>query len=140
MKDFGNGNYPPGVSDSTPGAPWNDHDNEPIEVDVDYSVVMLRNATIKTTDYEIEKWEDCERDDDGYFVGVCGESYNYDNTDWKEEYSNQCMSPIELIGVLEEICKKLLDGEELKINNERLQYLLGECKDWDCDEEEVTQA
>ena len=140
MKDFGNGNYPPGAAND-PRAPWNEPgDNDPIEVDVDYSVMMMRTATIKTTDYEIDKWEDCERDDDGYFVGVCGESYNYDNTDWKEEYSNQCMSPIELIGVLEEICEKLLNGEELKINKERLQYLLDECMGWDCDDEEVTQA
>ena len=135
-----NSNYPPGVSDSTPGAPWNEPgDNDPIEVDVEYSVVMMRNATIETKDYDVEKWDECERDDEGYLVGVSGETYTYDNVDWRSEYANQHMSPIELIGELEEICEELL-RDELKINRERLKYLLEECKDWDCDEENVDKA
>lgn len=138
----GNSNYPPGLSDSTPGTPWNEPgDNDPIEVDVDYSVVMLRNTTITTSDYDVEKWEECERDDDGHLVGVCGETYNYDNVNWRKEYSEQHLTPIELIDELKNICEKLIDDKNFNIvTNERLQYLINECKDWDWDEEDVSKS
>ena len=138
----GNSNYPPGLSDSTQDAPWNEPgDNDPIEVDVDYSVVMLRNTTITTSDYDVEKWEECERDDDGHLVGVCGETYNYDNVNWRKEYSEQHLTPIELIDELKNICEKLINDKNFNIvTNERLQYLINECKDWDWDEEDVSKS
>lgn len=131
--------YPAGA-EHDPSAPWNQHDQDPIEVDVDYSVVMMKTTTIETSDYDVEKWEECERDDEGHLVGVCGETYNYDNVEWKDEYSNQRMSPMELISTLEDICTKLLNGEEIKISKANLKFIISECKDWDCDEENVDKA
>lgn len=136
----GNSNYPPGLSDSTPDAPWNQYDQDPIDVDVDYSVVMMKTTTIETSDYDVETYEECERDDEGYIVGFSGKDYTYDNVDWKEEFKNQCLSPMELISTLEEICTKLLNGEEVNIRKEKLKFIISECKDWDCDEEDVSKA
>ena len=132
--------YPAGA-EHDPSAPWNQHDPEPVDVDVEYSVVMMRSITIETTDYDVEKWEECERDDDGHLVGVCGETYNYDNVNWRKEYSEQHLTPIELIDELKNICEKLINDKNFNIvTNERLQYLINECKDWDWDEEDVSKS
>lgn len=133
-----NSNYPPGLSDRTPGAPWNDCDPDEEEVDCLYSVVVTRNTTITTTDYRKEPWEDYD------FDGVewshhGGVDYDFSDTDFLGEYTKQHFSPVQLIGKLEELLTTLLNGEEIKLKKHEIKDLLEECRGWSEQDDECEQ-
>ena len=134
----GNSNYPPGLSDSPPGTPWNEpYDQDPIEVDVEYSVVLRKRTTISTTDYDRDEWEECERDEDGYVTRFGGTEISYDNVDVENEYNNQHYSPMELIRILKaETERNLREHPEcVGAKDGTWQNIIDECDNWIAEDE-----
>lgn len=69
------GYYPAGA-EFDPSAPWNEHTNDEIDVEVDVTITVHKKVKIYTTDYEL--------DDEGC---VC------DYGDLKEDVKNQVEMP-----------------------------------------------
>lgn len=133
-------NYPPGLSDNTPGAPW----NEPVIPEKDFEVTcsqsLSRTATVTTDNYIPCCDEGCE---DG--VGYHDEWADTSDTNWADEYeSNGYKTPLELIGMLREYLEKdLRDIQRNMLPNDRsynatkarmLKGLIKECEAWTEDE------
>ena len=92
---YDNYNYPVGSDGSD--APYNQSDPEPVEVNVCISQTLHKSTTISTTDYIAEKYEDCERGDDGGFVTTGGVSYNFSDSDLLNAYKNDSWTIPELL-------------------------------------------
>jgi hypothetical protein len=133
-------NYPPGLSDNTPGAPW----NEPVIHEKDFEVTcsqsLSRTATVTTNNYIPRCDEGCE---DG--IGYHDEWADTSDTNWADEYeSNGYKTPLELIGMLREYLEKdLRDIQRDMLPNDRsfkatkarmLKGLIEECEAWTEDE------
>ena len=138
---IGNSNYPPGLSDNTPGAPWNEPENEARDVDVLISSSLSKETTISTTDYEPEEWDDYEQDDvDGTVHHYGGTDYNFDNCDFKKEYNNQHLTPLELIQEFRAFLTEYMPDPVINMRKYRkFKHLIEECTDWTEDEVEVIQ-
>lgn len=132
-----NSNYPPGLSDRTPGAPWNDGGQPEEDVDCLYSVVLTRSATISTTQYTKDEWEDYDFDGVEY-SHTGGVEYDFSDCDFLDEFEKQHLTPIQLIARFEDILKKLRDGEELKLRKSEIKFLLEECDGWEEQDGECT--
>ena len=136
-----NDNYPPGVSDSTPGAPWNEPaDNEPTKVEVEYSCVMRRVCDVETTNYTKEECDDYERDEDGGYVHYGGTEILFDEDDFRGEYDEQRFSPAELIDELKTIVTMLINGDEVTVSRRKLRQILEDCEGWEIEDEECGKA
>ena len=134
-----NSNYPPGLSDSTPWAPWNEHENGERDVEVLISSSLSKEAVISTTDYELEEWDDYEQDEvDGTVHHYGGTDYHFDNCDFKKEYNNQHLTPLELIHEFSAFLTKYMPDPIVNIREyKKFQHLLKECEGWNEDETEV---
>lgn len=138
-------NYPPGLSDRTPDAPW----NEPVIPEKDFEITcsqsLSRIATVTTDNY----LPCC---DEGYEdgIGYHDEWADTSDTCWSKEYkSNGYKTPLELIGILREYLEKdLRDIQKDMLPNDRsynatkarmLKGLIEECEAWTDDETEFIQ-
>jgi len=133
-------NYPPGVSDNTPDAPWNQVENEPENVDVCVSITMSKSTTISTTDYIKEVWDEYETGDEGERIHIGGTNYDFSESDLKSAYKNCELTIPSLLALLESYLLK--DLEENKGNREKTDIInlqLESLRDWIVDELEVTQ-
>lgn len=117
-------NYPPGVSDNTPGAPWNDPVVPEREFDITISQTLSKIVTVTTENYIPEV--DYET----------GDVYiNTSETDWYEVYENEHYTIPELLEHLQVFAKKEL--ENVSPNSGRgieLQGIINACKDWIVDD------
>ena len=131
------GYYPMGAEHDK-NAPYNQQEQEPIAVNVEYSLVLRKKTEVSTADYDKDEWEECERDDEGNLVRYGDTEISYDSVDFVSEYNNQHYTPCELIGLLAEEMKRKLDkGEGTKKERANWQLVLDECADWTEDDEEV---
>lgn len=133
-----NSNYPPGVSDDTPGAPWNESYNKPVDVDVCVSTTLSKSTTIKTTDYIAEAWEDCERDEEGYVTHIGGTDYDFSECDFRKDYENSEWTLPDLLTLLEQYLLedyRHAQTPRKKVIENQLKSLRG----WTVDELEVMQ-
>ena len=134
------GFYPAGA-EFDKNAPYNEtsNDNEPIEIAVEYSVILRKKTTISTTDYVVDEWEECERDEEGNLVRYGEREINYDSVDLAEEYDRQHYSPMQLIHLLKsEMLRNLREHPECRGAKEGTwQHIVDECCYWEEDDEIV---
>lgn len=145
-------NYPPGVSDSTPNAPWNDCDVPEKDFEITCCQTLSRTAVVTTNNY-IPGAEGCDYEPDGegrYCSFGWHDPDDTSNTNWADEYS-ECgyKTPLELIGMLQgylekdlmEIQKDMLPNDKsFKATKVRiLRGLIEECEAWTEDETDFEQ-
>ena len=146
-------NYPDGLSDHTPGAPWNESDVPEKDFDVTCSQSLSRTATVWTNNYVPgASGVDYEPDDEG---GCCAVGWHdpddTSDTNWADEYANNgYKTPLELIGLLKEYLEKdLRDLQRDMLPNDRsykatksrmLKGLIEECEAWTEDETEIFES
>lgn len=146
-------NYPPGLSDWSPNAPWNDPGDPPEkDFDVTISQTLSKTVTVTTTNYiPGAEGVDYEPDDEGgvYATGW-QEPDDTSDTNWAEEYEEDGhYTPLQLIQLLQEYLQKDLEKwkEEDKKEPHRwaatqvrkYQGLIEECEGWTEDECEVVE-
>ena len=142
-------NYPPGVSDSTPDAPWNQSDPDDMDFDVTCSQTLSKTVTVTTNNYiPGAEGVDYESDDEG---GCYAVPYHDDpdtsDTNWAEEYhDNNYHTPIQLIGLFKdtllqqlESWESLEDTPEGKKEIRKIEGLIKECEGWCEDETEFIE-
>ena len=137
-------NYPPGVSDSTPDAPWNESEVPVKDFDVTCCQTLSRTATVSTNHYiPGASGVDYEQDGEGgYSTYGWQDPDDTSDTNWGTEYSdNGYLTPLQLIHVLKGYLEKDLEGWEKKDKEtpnsgpafqvRRLKSLIQECDAWD---------
>jgi len=135
-------NYPPGVSDNTIGAPWNQSDPEEKEFSIVCSQSLSKTVSVFTSNYiPGASGVDYESDDEG---GCCAVGWHdpddTSDTDWDEEYhDNDHYTPLQLISLF----KQHLENELARMGNtkdsRRIKHLIEECSDWNEDETEYAE-
>lgn len=119
--------YPAGAYND-PNAPYNQHDNDPIEVDCDTVVSLRKTITVETTNY-YEEFDDETGASDIHLM----DGYN----DLEEYVGKQ---HIALTDLLEELAKYINGELQGDISNTRkcqLRRMLEDCQDWEQDYIEV---
>ena len=124
-------NYPWGAN--TKDAPWNQSDPDPVKVDVTVSTTLSKETTIETTDYNIDKWEDCEIDDEGHISRIGGCDYDFSHSDLTTAYT-ECEYTIPQL--LEYLTKYVKADIEQKPHTEgtNATEILRCCEGWVMDE------
>ena len=141
-------NYPPGVSDTTVGAPWNEESIPEKEFEVTCSQCLSRTASVWTDNYiPGASGVDYEPDGEG---GYCASGWHDEDdtsdTNWADEYhDNDHYTPIQLIGLYKETLKEQLKSWEgmdeipsAKAQIRKIEHLIEECESWTEDETEYT--
>ena len=140
-------NYPPGVSDSTPNAPWNDCDVPEKDFEITCCQTLSRTAVVTTNNYAPGA-SGVDYEDGIAFSWQ--DSDDTSNTNWDEEYSaNGYKTPLELISMLQEYLEKdLREIQKDMLPNDRsfkatkvrmLKGLIEECECWTEDETDFEQ-
>jgi hypothetical protein len=135
-------NYPPGLSDSTPGAPWNESEVPEKEFDVTCCQTLSKTTSVLTSNYiPGASGVDYEPDDEGgYYASGWHDPDDTSDTNWADEYhDNEHYTPLQLI----ELFKKHLENELIRmgeVKNERwIKHLIEECSDWTEDDTEYVE-
>lgn len=145
-------NYPPGVSDSTWDAPWNEPEIPDEDFEITCSQTLSKTVTVTTNNYiPGDSGVDYERDDEGgYYASGWHDDPDTSDTNWAEEYKeNGFKTPLELIGLLKEYLEKdLRNIQKDMLTNDRsykatkarmLKGLIEECEGWINDETEYIE-
>lgn len=133
------GGYPPGA-EYDPNAPYNQdpYEKEPRDVDILISTTLSKSTTISTEDYEVEAWEDAERDEDGYLVRSGGTDYQY--TALEDNYTTEEYTIPELLDILYDEANRKLKEENLSTEDKvKWTTVLNSCEGWNEDELEVME-
>ena len=135
-------NYPPGLSDSTPGAPWNEPEVPEKEFDVTCCQTLSKTTSVLTSNYiPGASGVDYEPDDEGgYYASGWHDPDDTSDTNWADEYhDNEHYTPLQLI----ELFKKHLENELIRmgeVKNEKwIKHLIEECSDWTEDDTEYVE-
>lgn len=135
-------NYPDGLSDNTPGAPWND----PVIPEKEFEITVSQTLS-KTTSV----WTD------NYVPGTCGVDYEPDgeggysasgwqddddtsDTNWNKIFLENEYSPLQIIQACEKIAAALLSKDTKTFEGIWLPALISSCKDWEEDDFEVMEG
>lgn len=149
-------NYPPGLTDYTPGCPWTEApDNDPIDVEVSVSTTLSKDTIIQTDNYTASEWEDWDNDDEGGYVHTGGVDYDFSDTCFIEEYE-KCELTIpqlleELVKLAQEKIDTIKNSQEFSASGKtkngkkiqeirRLQGIIDNATGWTEDETEVIQS
>lgn len=117
--------YPPGAYND-PNAPYNEVEVPEKEFEVTISQSLSKNTSIYTQDYMPEYDEE-----DGHIYADTSQ------TDWKQAYKDNAMTPLDIIQNCEKIAKALLEQGQTRFAGVYLKTLVEECQDWDEDELDV---
>ena len=112
-----NYNYPMGAD--TPDAPWNQRDPEPVEVEVQVTIVLTKNIKLPVTDYIVEPGG---IDEDGVPMS---QLYDFDDCDFHQAVADNMTLPHQLADLIE--------------NREFTKYDVEDCKDWEFEEVEISE-
>ena len=117
---YDNYNYPPGAD--TPDAPWNEREQDEIEVVCEMTVLMRNDVVITTDEYSVERDEE---------DGTMSFDLNLSYKDAEQLYRVQHYTIKEMLNELAKYITKELADES--ITNSRkwdLQSMLEDCKGW----------
>lgn len=134
-------NYPPGLSDSTPGCPWSEPEIPEKEFDVTCSQSLSKTVTVITNNYiPGASGVDYEYDPEGSVAVGWHDPDDTSDTNWADEYhDNEHYTPLQLI----ELFKKHLENELIRmgeVKNERwIKHLIEECSNWTEDDTEYVE-
>ena len=135
-------NYPPGVSDSTPDAPWNQSDPDDMDFDVTCSQTLSKTVTVTTNNYiPGAEGVDYESDDEG---GCYAVPYHDDpdtsDTNWAEEYhDNQYHTPAQLLELFKQCLEENMKNGLVFKTPKFTEDLIKECEGWTEDETEFIE-
>jgi hypothetical protein len=135
-------NYPDGVSDNTPGAPWNEESIPEKEFDVTCSQSLSKTVTVTTNNYiPGAEGVDYEPDDEGGYCAVgWHDPDDTSDTDWEEEYSNEHYTPLQLIELFKRYLQHILDDKvQVLTLASYIKHLIEECDNWSEDETEYVE-
>lgn len=148
---YDNYNYPLGAD--TPNAPWNQKKLKPLDVNCYISCSLSKDVTVTTSNYITEEWEDYDIDTEGNCTHTVEVNYDYSNCNFNEDYHREHYSIPELLKQLEVFLHSAIEdleksAPEITAENKvakRTQLkiykqMLGDCKGWTLDEEEVGEA
>ena len=136
-----NSNYPLMSQSEWDNAPWNQNDPEEKEFKVTVSQTLSKNTAVTTSDYIPGGYfPETEWDIDGYHTITCHEPDDTSDTDWKEAYKGEHLTPLQLIGEFKDFLTKYLPDPIIDIKGfQRHKYLIDECEGWTEDETEVIE-
>lgn len=129
-------NYPPGVSDNTIGAPWNDPEVPDEDFEITCSQTLSKTVTVTTNNYiPGDSGVDYERDDEGgYYASGWHDDPDTSDTNWAEEYhDNDYHTPLQLIGLFAKYLREEIEYSYIDTpirNPKAMQRLLEECEGW----------
>jgi hypothetical protein len=140
-------NYPPGVSDNTPDAPWNDPEVPEKEFDVTCTLCMSKTVSCYTKDYiPGAEGVDYEPDDEGGSYAVpYHEDDDTSDTNWSEVFKDNHKTIPELLEEFKQYLQKDLKNidavAEIRKHDKaflkrKLERLIEECDGWSIDEED----
>ena len=140
-------NFPPGVSDNTPDAPWNDPEVPEKEFDVTCTLCMSKTVSCYTKDYiPGAEGVDYEPDDEGGSYAVpYHEDDNTSDTNWSEVFKDNHKTIPELLEEFKQYLQKDLKNidavAEIRKHDKaflkrKLERLIEECDGWSIDEED----
>ena len=146
-------NYPDGVDDNTPWAPWNEIEVPQKDFEVTCSQSLSRTAIVTTNNYTPGALGvDYEKDDEGGYTAT-GYQDPDDTSDtcWKDEYENNgYCTPLQLIqmlkGYLEQDLKKWEEEDKKEPNKwastqvRKFKFLIEECDCWVEDETDFEEG
>ena len=140
-------NFPPGVSDNTPDAPWNDPEVPEKEFDVTCTLCMSKTVSCYTKDYiPGAEGVDYEPDDEGGSYAVpYHEDDDTSDTNWSEVFKDNHKTIPELLEEFKQYLQKDLKNidavAEIRKHDKaflkrKLERLIEECDGWSIDEED----
>ena len=140
-------NYPDGLSDWTPGAPWNDPEVLEEDFEITCSQSLSRTATVTTNNYiPGASGVDYEPDDEGgCYASAWHDDPDTSDTNWSQEYeANGYHTPLQLIQMFKEYLENHYNAVsdatiEGKRECRRLKQLIEECDAWTDDETEFIE-
>lgn len=115
-----NSNYPLMSQSEWDNAPWNQRDPEPVEVEVQVTLVLTKIVKVPVTDYIVEPGG---IDEDGVPMS---QLYVFDDCDFHQAVADNMTLPHQLADLIE--------------HREFTKYDVEDCKDWELEEMEVTQV
>lgn len=132
--------YYPIETEYSSDAPWNQSDQEPLQVEVTISQSLSRSATIQVSDYATNKWEDIEYDEDGHMNRTEGIEYDFSDSNLKRFYEEQEYTIPELLDYLKAyLIADIAKCSEGSSKKKKLQHILKCCENWEVDETEVIE-
>lgn len=117
-------NYPPGVSDSTPDAPWNDVEQPYIDFKATCTITLSRTDTLYLNNYTLDL------DEDGDVSAIT------DEVDAEAEWSEQHYTALDLIEILKNILVSAKEKGTFKYAS-HYDNVIEECEGWEEDDCEV---
>lgn len=135
-------NYPDGLSDRSPDAPWNEHEVPEKEFEVTCSQSLSKTVSVWTNDYiPGASGVDYEPDDEGgYYASGWQDPDDTSNTDWANEYhANDYHTPLQLIQLLKQVLLNDLQHGIAFKSPKFTNDLINECEGWTEDETEYTE-
>lgn len=149
---FESGYYPEGSEHNT-NAPWNQSNQNSINVNCYISCSLSKDVTVTTSDYVVEEWKDCDKDDKGNYVYTGGIDYDYSNCNFNEDYHRKHYGIPELLEQLKVFLEGAIEDLELlspetskeekaakKANLKIYKQMLEDCQGWTLDEEEIGES
>lgn len=122
---YDNYNYPAGSD--TPNAPWNQRENDPVDIETDITVSLVNRVIVKTTNYtEYQDEEGCDFDlHDGH-------------KDIENRYKEQHRSIPDLLAELAKYIRGELAGAVISGSRKHeLKMMLDDCQGWQVDNIEI---
>lgn len=145
-----NYNYPEGSD--TPDAPWNQSDQEELEVEACVSVCLSKTVKLEVTDYTVTEEYDADIDDEGHSYCHVWNETDFSDCDLKGAYNRQHYTIKEILDKFIELAHiqrdrlkqeiKLFDAPSKEIQNANkelrvLKQYIKDAEEWTVDEEDL---
>lgn len=135
-------NYPPGVSDNTPGAPWTEESIPEEDFEVTCSQTLSKTVTVTTDNYiPGASGVDYEPDDEGgYYASGWHDDPDTSETDWAKEYHDcDYHTPSQLLLLFKDCLLQMRKNGEVFRTLYLTNKLIEECEGWTEDETEYIE-
>ena len=135
-------NYPPGLSDSTPGCPWSEPEIPEKEFDVTCCQTLSKTVTVITNNYiPGASGVDYEYDPEGSVAVGWHDPDDTSDTNWADEYhANDYHTPLQLIELFKQYLENDLNRMGEVKNKRWIEHLIEECSNWTEDETEYAEG
>ena len=134
-------NYPPGLSDSTPGCPWSEPEIPEKEFDVTCCQTLSKTVTVITNNYiPGASGVDYEYDPEGSVAVGWHDPDDTSDTNWADEYhANDYHTPLQLIELFKQYLENDLNRMGEVKNKRWIEHLIEECSNWTEDDTEYVE-
>lgn len=132
-------NYDYPIGADTSDAPWNERDNETVNVECTISQSLSKNVKVEATNYSEYHSTDAEIDEDGFRVEYESVDYDFSNCNLEQDYKETHLTALQLIQEFKAHLQSLLPTNLTLSESRRIKYLISECEGWVEDEIEVVE-